>query len=213
MGSTVGFCSFCTQHEIARFSLLRPSLPLSLKPRQRLLLILTSTATEDTDWDTDTVLEDTTVDTVLATTASVRLRLPPRLRLTPTFCMVDCGLTATVLATTVLATTVCTTARGRLRLPLRLRLTLTFCMADTMDWDTEDTTAFTDIMATTMARGRLRLPPRLRLTPTFCMVDMVLDMVILATATVLATGDTTGDKLPTTLQDLNHRRKTLTLFV
>merc|ERR1712243_324531 len=51
--------------------------PLSLKPRQRLLLILTSTATEDTDWDTDTVLEDTTVDTVLATTASVRLRLPP----------------------------------------------------------------------------------------------------------------------------------------
>merc|ERR1712107_283452 len=37
---------------------LRPSLPLSLKPRQRLLLILTSTATEDTDWDTDTVLED-----------------------------------------------------------------------------------------------------------------------------------------------------------
>merc|ERR1712227_884667 len=140
MGSTVGFCSFCTQHEIARFSLLRPSLPLSLKPRQRLLLILTSMATEDTAWDTDTVLEDTTVDTVLATT--------------------------------VLATTVSTTARGRLRLPLRLRLTLTFCM-----------------------------------------VDMVLDMVILATATVLATGDTTGDKLPTPLQDLNHRRKTLTLFV
>merc|ERR1712012_700746 len=112
----------------------------------------------------------------------------------------------------VLATTVCTTARGRLRLPLRLRLTLTFCMVDTMDWDTEDTMVFTDIMATTMARGRLRLPPRLRLTPTFCMVDMVLDMVILATATVLATGDTTGDKLPTPLQDLNHRRKTLTPF-
>merc|ERR1719204_1367337 len=139
------------------------------------------------DWDT-TVLA--TGDT---TTARGRLRLPPRLRLILTFCMVDRGLTATVLATTVLATTVCTTARGRLRLPLRLRLTLTFCMVvDTMDWDTEDTTVFTDIMATTMARGRLRLPPRLRLTPTFCMVDMVLDMVILATATVLATGDTTG---------------------
>merc|ERR1711992_150895 len=114
---------------------------------------------------------------------------------------------ATVLATTVLATGDTTTARGRLRLPPRLRLTPTFCMVDTMDWDTEDTTVFTDIMATTMARGRLRLPP------TFCMVDMVLDMVILATATVLATGDTTGDKLPTPLQDLNHRRKTLTLFV
>merc|ERR1712072_626363 len=98
-----------------------------------------------------------------------------------------------------------------------LRLTLTFCMVvDTMDTSATDTSA-TDTSATdtatTTARGRLRLPPRLRLTPTFCMVDMVLDMVILATATVLATGDTTGDKLPTTLQDLNHRRKTLTLFV
>merc|ERR1712029_1206611 len=112
-----------------------------------------------------------TVDTVLATTASVRLRLPPRLRLTLTFCM----------------------------------------LVDTMDTSATDTSA-TDT-ATTTARGRLRLPPRLRLTPTFCMVDMVLDMVILATATVLATGDTTGDKLPTPLQDLNHRRKTLTLFV
>merc|ERR1712059_189672 len=112
--------------------------------------------------------EDTTVDTVLATTARGRLRLPPRLRLTLTFCMVDT--TATVLATA------------------------------------------TDTVSTT-ATGRLRLPPKLRLTPTFRMVDMVLDMVILATATVLATGDTPGDKLPTPLQDLNHRRKTLTLFV
>merc|ERR1719167_1894445 len=76
-----------------------------------------------------------------------------------------------------------------------------------MDTSATDTSA-TDTSATdtptTTARGRLRLPPRLRLTPTFCMVDMVLDMVILATATVLATGDTTGDKLPTPLQDLNH---------
>merc|ERR1712217_787697 len=112
-----------------------------------------------------------------------------------------------VLATaTVLSTDATTTARGRLRLPPRLRLTLTFCMVDTMDWDAVST-AVTTATATTTARGRLRLPP------TFCMVDMVLDMVILATATVLATGDTTGDKLPTPLQDLNHRRKTLTLFV
>ena len=88
----------------------------------------------------------------------------------------------------------------------------TCCMVDTMDWDTEDTDTVSTT-ATTTARGRLRLPLRLRLTPTFCMVDMVLDMVILAMATVLATGDTTGDKLPTPLQDLNHRRKTLTLFV
>merc|ERR1711889_47158 len=191
--------------------LLRPSLPLSLKPRQRLLLILTSMATEDTDWDTDTVSEDTTVDTVLATTASVRLRLPPRLRLTPTFCMVDTMDWDT--EDTDWDTEDTTTARGRLRLPLRLRLTLTFCMVESMDWDTSATDTSATDTPTTTARGRLRLPPRLRLTPTFCMVDMVLDMVILATATVLATGDTTGDKLPTPLQDLNHRRKTLTLFV
>merc|ERR1711994_697879 len=71
------------QHEDARFSPWRSSLPPSLKPKQRLLLILTSTATEDTDWDTDTVSEDTTVDTVLATMASVRPRLSPRLPLIP----------------------------------------------------------------------------------------------------------------------------------
>merc|ERR1712147_258466 len=126
---------------------------------------------EDTDWDTDTVLEGTTVDTVLATTASVRPRPSPRLLLIPTFMAT---------ATAAVFTEATTTARGRLRLPLRLRLTLTFCMVDM-------------VLAT---------------------VDMVLatvDMVMLAT--VLATGDTTGDKLPTPLQDLNHRRKTLTLFV
>merc|ERR1719229_1546877 len=98
-------------------------------------------------------------------------------------------------------TVLATTARGRLRLSPRLRLTPTFCMVDTMDWDTEDTDTVSTTVCTT-ARGRLRLPPRLRLTPTFCMAAMV-----------LATGDTTGDKLPTPLQDLNHRRKTLTLFV
>merc|ERR1711937_22216 len=135
----------------------------------------------------------------------LRLRLPPRLRLILTFFMVDLGLTATVLATATVFTQATTTARGRLRLPPRLRLTLTFCMVDTMDWDTEDTDTVSTT-ATTTARGRLRLPLRLRLTPTFCMVDMVLAM-----ATVLATGDTTGDKLPTPLQDLNNRRKTLTL--
>merc|ERR1712107_494856 len=143
---------------------------------------------------------------VLALGPSLPLSLKPRQRLIPT---------TDILATAmVLATDATTMARGRLRLrlPPRLGLILTFCMVDTMDWDTSATDTVSTT-ATTTARGRLRLPPRLRLTPTFCLVDMVLDMVILATATVLATGDTTGDKLPTTLQDLNHRRKTLTLFV
>merc|ERR1711964_663943 len=60
MGSTVCFCSFCTQHEIARFSLSRPSLSLSLKPRQRLTPISSTEAT---------VLATTV--TVLATTDTV----------------------------------------------------------------------------------------------------------------------------------------------
>merc|ERR1712227_966700 len=79
-----------------------------------------------------------------------------------------------------------------------------------MDWDTT-ALATGD---TTTARGRLRLPLRLRLTLTFCMVDtMDWDTEDTTVFTeVLATGDTTGDKLPTPLQDLNHRRKTLTLF-
>merc|ERR1712038_146988 len=114
---------------------------------------------------------------------------------------------------TVLATDATTTARGRLRLPPRLRLTPTLCMVDRHITVLATPVLATDSDTTTTARGRLRLPPRLRLTPTFCMVDMVLVMVMLATATVLATGDTTGDKLSTPLQDLNHRRKTLTLFV
>merc|ERR1711973_130842 len=150
-----------------QFSLLQPSLPLSLKPRQRLIPTTTVLAT---------VLATATVATVLATDAS-------------------------------------TMARGRLRLPPRLRLILTSCMVDSTATVLDMVILVTATESTTTARGRLRLPPRLRLTPTFCMGDMVLDMVILATATVLATRDTTGDKLPTPLQDLNHRRKTLTLFV
>merc|ERR1712200_388657 len=95
----------------------------------------------------------------------------------------------TVSEDTTVDTVLATTARGRLRLPLRLRLTPTFCMVDTMDWDAVST-AGTTATATTTARGRLRLPPRLKLTPTLCMV-MDMDMVILAT--VLATGESTGD--------------------
>merc|ERR1712147_194847 len=78
-----------------------------------------------------TVLATATVFTEATTTARGRLRLPQRLRLILTFCMVDT--TATVLATEdtdSVSTTVCTTARGRLRLPPRLRLTPTFRMVD-----------------------------------------------------------------------------------
>merc|ERR1712001_789381 len=93
MGSTVGFCSFCTQHEIARSSLSRPSLLQSLKPRQR----LTHTTMEAMDWDT--VRDPMDTDWVVLATATVMdfTTARPRLRLSPTT-------TVTVLATTDLAT-------------------------------------------------------------------------------------------------------------
>merc|ERR1711973_476308 len=63
-----------------QFSLLQPSLPLSLKPRQRLIPTTTILAT---------VLATATVATVLATDASttargrLRLRLPPKAEADP----------------------------------------------------------------------------------------------------------------------------------
>merc|ERR1719184_393226 len=100
----------------------RPSLPPSLKPKQRLLLILTSMATEDTDWDTDTVSEDTTVDMVLATTASVRPRPSPRLLLILTFTATEDTDwdTDTVLEDTTVDTVLATTASVKPRLSPRL---------------------------------------------------------------------------------------------
>merc|ERR1711973_431307 len=102
------------------FSPWRPLLPPSLKPKQRLLLILTSMATEDTDWDTDTVLEDTTVDMVLATTASVRPRPNPRLLLILTFMATAAMGWDTDTEDTTVDTVLATTESVRLRLSLRL---------------------------------------------------------------------------------------------
>merc|ERR1712001_478039 len=161
MGSTVGFCSFCTQHEIARSSLSRPSLLQSLKPRQR----LTHTTMEAMDWDT--VGDPMDTDWVVLATATVmdftmargRQRLSPRLRLSPTT-------TVTVLATTDLVTGLVTatvmdftTERGKPRLSPRLRLSPGWLVVTAMDSTTE--------------RGKLRLSPRLRLIPTTMAVTMV----------------------------------------
>merc|ERR1711964_826322 len=93
MGSTVCFCSFCTQHEIARSSRSRPSLLLSLKPRQRLtpissmeatVLATTATVLATTDWDTTDLATGPTATVMDFTTARGRPRLSPRLRLSPT---------------------------------------------------------------------------------------------------------------------------------
>merc|ERR1711954_293164 len=122
-----------------------PSLPPSLKPKQRLLLILTSMATEDTDWDTGTVSEDTTVDMVLATTASVRPRLSPRLLLILTF---------TAMVDTVLATT----ESVRLRLSPRLLPILgTTGVTDMVDTDSDLMDLDTDTVdSTTESKITLR---------------------------------------------------------
>merc|ERR1712172_472507 len=138
-----------------------PSLPPSLKPRQRLTPTSSTEATEAME------------ATVLATTATV-------------------WATATELST----------VRGR------LRLSPTTATTDLVTGPTATplTATATDL---SMARGRLR--PRLTLTT---MVDTAtaMDSATAMVATVLATGPT-GDKLLQSLQDLNHRRKTLTLFV
>merc|ERR1712192_81656 len=103
------------------------------------------------------------------------------------------------------------TARGRLRPSPRLRLSPT----TTVDTDLATTDLATGATATatatdlSTARGRLR--PRPTLTTTVD-TDTAMDSATAMVATVLATGPS-GDKLQQSLQDLNHRRKTLTLFV
>merc|ERR1711971_761271 len=205
MGSTVCFCSFCTQHEIARFSLLRPSLPPSLKPRQRLTPTSSTEATEAmvlattaaTDWAT----------TVLATGPSMARG---RLRLSPTTATTDLATGPTATPPTATATDL-STVRGRLRPSPRLRLSPTTTV-DTDSATTDlDTGATATATATDLSTARGRLRPRLTLTTTVD-TDTAMDLATAMVATVLATGPT-GDKLLQSLQDLNHRRKTLTLFV
>merc|ERR1712111_109952 len=74
------------------------------------------------DWDTDTVLEDTTVDTVLATTASVRPRPSPRLLLILTFMATAAMGWDTDTEDTTVDTVLAITASVRLRLSPRLLL-------------------------------------------------------------------------------------------
>merc|ERR1712223_1181116 len=89
------------------------------------------------DWDTDTVSEDTTVDTVLATTASVRPMLSPRLLLILTFTDTEDTDWDTDTEDTTVDTVLATTASVRLRPSLRLLLILTFTATAAMGWDTD----------------------------------------------------------------------------
>merc|ERR1712001_78870 len=92
-------------------------------------------------------------------------------------------------ATTVLDTG-STTARGKLRLSPRLPLIPTCCTDTAMAMVATGPTATPTAMAITTARGMLRL----RLIPTSMAATTAMDSAT-ATATVLATGDTTMDKL------------------
>merc|ERR1712106_857509 len=106
------------------FSLSRPSLPLSLKPRQRLtptssmevmVLATTATVSATTDWATG------------LTTARARLRL------SPTMATTDLATTELATATPDLATATAmelSTARGRLRLSPRPLLSPTMATTD-----------------------------------------------------------------------------------
>merc|ERR1711872_967462 len=93
---------------------------------------------EDTDWDTDMVLEDTTVDTDLATTASVRPRPSPRLLLILTFTATEDTDwdTYMVLEDTTVDTVLATTASVRPRPSPRLLL-IPGTMVDTVMVDTD----------------------------------------------------------------------------
>merc|ERR1711942_84479 len=123
------------------------------------------------DWDTLVIVDtmDMAEDT-LHILESVRLKLIPRLLLTPTFSMVDmvdmeldilAMLAATmdmVLDTMVLAS---------VRLSLRLMLTPTVCTEDTMDMVLDTMVLDTDFMESAL------LMLSQKLTPTFCMEDML----------------------------------------
>merc|ERR1739838_1202656 len=118
------------------------------------------------------------------------------------------GPTATPLTSTAMDLS---TARGRLRPSPRLKLSPTTTV-DTDSATTDlDTGATATAMATDLSTTRGRLRPRLTLTTT-ADTDTAMDLATAMVATVLATGPT-GDKLLQSQQDLNHRRKTLTLFV
>merc|ERR1719206_1732702 len=125
---------------------------------------------------------------VLDIMASVRLKLSPRLLLTPTFCTEDMELDTLAMLATMLATMedMVLDIMASVRLSLRLMLTPTFCTEDTMDMVLDMDTLVLDTMVLDMDTLVLDsmvfdteflesalLMPNQKLTPTFCMEDML----------------------------------------
>merc|ERR1711875_136121 len=91
---------------------------------------------------------------------SVRLKLIPRLLLTPTFSMVDMELDILAMLAATMDMVLDIMVLASVRLIPRLMLTPTFCTVDTMVMDTEF-----------MESALLMLSQKL--TPTFCMEDIL----------------------------------------
>merc|ERR1719180_430367 len=191
----------------------RGLLTLSQQLNQMLkLMLMLGTDITDMVLDMDIAVDMDMVDTTDIPTGHTDTTERGLLMLSPTMATTD--LATTDLATGATATATATdssTARGRLRPSPRLRLSPTTTV-DTDSATTDlDTGATATATATDLSTERGRLRPRLTLTTTVD-TDTAMDLATAMVATVLATGPS-GDKLLQSLQDLNHRRKTLTLFV
>merc|ERR1712013_539347 len=107
---------------------------------------------------------------------SVRLKLSPRLLLTPTFCTEELESDTLAMLATMLATMedMVLDIMASVRLSLRLMLTPTFCTEDTTDMVLDMDTLVLDTMVldTEFMESALLMPSQ-KLTPTFCMEDML----------------------------------------
>merc|ERR1711875_76475 len=105
---------------------------------------------------------------------SVRLKLIPRLPLTPTFSMVDMELDILAMLAATMDMVLGIMVLASVRLSLRLMLTPTFCTEDTMDMVLDmDTLVFDTMVLDTEFMESALLMPSQKLTPTFCMEDML----------------------------------------
>merc|ERR1719445_2827077 len=105
---------------------------------------------------------------------SVRLKLIPRLLLTPTFSMVDMELDILAMLAATMDMVLDIMVLASVRLSLRLMLTPTFCTEDTMDMvlDMDTLVLDTTVLDTEFMESALLMLSQKR-TPTFCMEDML----------------------------------------
>merc|ERR1719250_576550 len=104
--------------------------------------------------------------------ASVRLKLSPRLLLTPTFCTEE--LDTMDMVATAMDMVLDIMVMASVRLSLRLMRTPTFCTEDTTDMvlDMDTLVLDTTVLDTEFMESALLMPNQ-KLTLTFCMEDML----------------------------------------